>query len=148
MAQATRHARYFSRTARRARVDDPDSGRTNQVRVALIGCTGLLGDIIRKALDTDPSITVVAELPPPATGEPLPVATEADLLLWKDADESAVATWMQQHARRPRVLATLADGREASLWELVPRRTALGTLSPATLVQTIHAPEPAAGGAL
>jgi hypothetical protein len=35
------------------------------------------------------------------------------------------------------VLTTIGDGRQASLWELVARRTELGSLSPGTLVETI-----------
>jgi hypothetical protein len=47
------------------------------------------------------------------------------------------------------VLATLGDGRTASLWQLTPQRTDLGALSPAVLVEAIrtgeHRLDPAGG---
>lgn len=112
-----------------------------QVRVALIGCTGLLGDIIGETLAGQPDVDVVAELQPPAGDQPLP-ELDADLVLWHDADESRVAVWIDRlaHGVGPRVLTTMGDGRRASLWELVPRRTELGSLSPGTLVETILGP--------
>ena len=112
-----------------------------QVRVALIGCTGLLGDIIRETLAGQPEVDVAAELAAPAAEEELP-QLDADLVLWNNADESRVAGWLDRFARGagPRVLTTVGDGRQASLWELVPRRTELGSLSPGTLVETILRP--------
>ena len=111
------------------------------VRVALIGWSGLLGDIIGDALAAQPDLDVVAELDPPGPDEPLP-DVDADLVLWNDADETRVAQWLTTASAGcgPRVLATLGDGRDASLWELVPRRTELGALSPGTLVETIRRP--------
>ena len=117
-----------------------------QVRVALIGCTGLLGDIIGETLAGQPDVDVVADLEPPARDQALP-ELDADLFLWNNADESRVASWLDRLARGsvPRVLTTMGDGREASLWELVPRRTELGSLSPGTLVETILGPTRDAG---
>lgn len=113
-------------------------GEVHHVRVALIGCTGLLGDIINEALAGQPDVAVVADLGPPPSDEELP-ELDADLVLWNDADESRIASWFHRFTlgAGPRVLTTLGDGRAASLWELVPRRTELGALSPATLVDTI-----------
>jgi len=112
-----------------------------QVRVVLIGCTGLLGDIIGKTLVGHPEVDVAAELSAPAADEELP-ELHADLVLWNNADESRVAGWLERLAQGsgPRVLTTVGDGRHASLWELVPRRTELGSLSPGTLVETILRP--------
>ena len=111
------------------------------VRVALIGCTGLLGDVISETLAGQPEVDVVAELAPPAGDQALP-ELDADLVLWNNADESRVAGWLDRLAQGtgPRVLATVGDGRQASLWELVPRRTELGALSPSTLVETVLRP--------
>jgi hypothetical protein len=112
------------------------------VRVALIGCTGLLGDVISETLAGQPEVDVVAELAPPAGDQALP-ELDADLVLWNNADESRVADWLDRLAQGtgPRVLATVGDGRHASLWELVPRRTELGALSPSTLVETVLRPQ-------
>jgi hypothetical protein len=117
-----------------------------QVRVALIGCTGLLGDIIGETLAGQPEVDVVAELEPP-TGDQALLELDADLVLWNNADESRVVCWLDRlaHGSGPRVLTTMGDGRQASLWELVPRRTELGSLSPRTLVETILGPTRDAG---
>lgn len=109
------------------------------VRVALVGCRGLLGDIIRQAISAAPSIDVVAEIGGLAE---LSDSVGADLVLWHDADEAAVSRWLSRVHGAPRVLATVADGRGASLWELTPTQTRLGELSPAMLIDTIRAGQP------
>jgi hypothetical protein len=117
-----------------------------QVRVALIGCTGLLGDIIGETLAGQPEVDVVAEFEPQAGDQAL-LELDADLVLWHNADESRVVAWLDRlaHGSGPRVLTTMGDGRLASLWELVPRRLELGSLSPRTLVETILGPTRDAG---
>ena len=119
-------------------VDAPATSR-GPLRIALVGCSGLLGDIIGRTVAAQADLEVVADLPSPRTGESLP-AINADLVLWNEPDRGRAAEWLSglSHRSCPRVLATVHDGREASLWELVPRRTELGTLSPATLVDTIR----------
>lgn len=113
------------------------------VRVALIGCSGLLGNIIGDTLAAQPDLTVVANLDATGPDQALP---DVDLVVWNNADETRVAEWLGVVSSRcgPRVLATLGDGRDASLWELTPHRTELGALSPVTLVETIR--RPATGG--
>jgi len=120
-------------------VDDTSAMPRDRLRVVLVGCSGLLGDIIGRAVASEADLEVVAEFPAPSAADSLP-AIDAELVLWDDADEGRVAQWLSQRSHRtcPRVLATVYDGREASLWELVPRRTELGALSPATLVETIR----------
>src|SRR6476660_3875665 len=78
---------------RKCRVADPLS----PVRIALIGCTGLLGDVICQTLTAEPDLRVVAELTTPAPG--LDICTvDADIVLWKDADEQRIALWLS-HSR-------------------------------------------------
>jgi hypothetical protein len=109
------------------------------VRIALIGCTGLLGDVICQTLTAQPDLRVVAKLTPGVSGADLG-SVDADIVLWNNADEQRIALWLSQarHQRGPRVLATLTDGKQAALWELTPRRVDLGALSPQSLVQTIR----------
>lgn len=118
--------------------DTPDDASTT-VRVALIGCSGLLGDIIEQAVVAQPDLDVVAELPADGLNATL-ADLDTDIVVWNNADESRVAELLGELScrRGPRVLATIGDGREASLWELTPHRTELGALSPASLVQTIR----------
>lgn len=118
------------------------SESTTPVRVALVGCTGLLGQIIDETVAHQADMDVVARLTSPGADEPLP-DLDADIVLWQDADEARISGWLTGVARRrgPRVLATLADGRHATLWELVPHRTELGEPSPETLLLSIRESE-------
>ncbi|WP_156752311.1 hypothetical protein [Mycobacterium sp. ACS1612] len=110
----------------------------SHVRVALVGCSGLLGDIIGQTVAAQPDLDVVAELASPGREGTLP-EVDADIVVWNNADEEIIAQWLAGPSRRvPRVLATLVDGQQAALWELTPHRTELGALSPDTLIQTIH----------
>lgn len=126
-------------------MDDEQAG-DEPTRIALVGCSGLLGDIIGQIVAAQPDLEVVADLDP-GPEELLP-PIDADLVLWNDSDESRPAEWLGRVGSRscPRVLVTVYDGREASLWQLVPRRTALGALSPTTLLETIRAVASPAGG--
>jgi hypothetical protein len=111
--------------------DDPIAQR--RVRVALVGCSGLLGDIIGRTVAEQSGIEVVGDFP----AGTVPSPDEADLVVWNDADEGQVAAWLLAVRREPRVLATVGDGREAVLWELTPHRTLLGALSPTALIDAI-----------
>ncbi len=120
--------------------EDAEATRGDRLRVALVGCSGLLGDIINRAVAHEPDLEVVADLPLPDPDEDLPIV-DADIVLWNDSESSHYREWIDRLRRStcPPVLATHYDGREASLWELVPQRTELGALSPTTLVETIRA---------
>lgn len=120
-------------------MDDTSRDMSTPIRVALVDCSGILGDIIEQVVVAQPDLCVVAEL---ATSELNATLAEldADIVVWNNADESHVAHWLSELSRRrgPRVVATIGDGRDASLWELTPHRTELGALSPASLVDTIR----------
>jgi len=118
------------------------------VRICLVGCTGLLGDIIVDAVDRDPQIAVVASVKNRSDLQALSdtgqLLDEVDLVVWNCADESHVSGWLDGVRHGPRVLAAVEDGRQAALWELAPRRTALGWLSPPLLTEVIRARAPRA----
>lgn len=116
---------------------DPAERTSRPLRVALVGCNGVLGDIIRETLAAEPDLRVIADVGSIPTDGSL---TEADVLVWNNADEQRIEHELRSvaHRSRPRVLATLGDGRDAALWELTPHRTALGAPSPSTLVDTIR----------
>jgi hypothetical protein len=113
-----------------------DPGRT--LRVSLVGCSGVLGDIIRTTLGDQPDMVVVEDVDAFPTDGGLSV--RSDVLVWNNADESRVERLLLDLAEPsgPRVLATLGDGRDSAFWELAPRRTPLGPPSPAALVQSIR----------
>ena len=113
--------------------------RSSTVRVALIGCTGLLGDIIRQTVSREPDLAVVAQLTTPDPDLNLS-RFDVDIVVWNDADEDRIARWLNGLTlnRAPRVLAALIDGQKAALWQLTPHRIELGALSPDTLIETIR----------
>lgn len=113
------------------------------VRVALVDCVGLIGDIIRQAIAAEPDFEVVAEISTKGTVDPL-LDVGADILIWNNADEKHLADRLEVIARRcgARVLATHADGRCADLWEVVPQRSPLPSLSPSAIVEMIRASAP------
>ena len=120
-------------------MDDTSGDTSTPVRVALIDCSGLLGDIIEQTVVAQADLCVVAELATSELNATL-ADLDADIVVWNDADELRIARWLTElsHMGGPRVIATIGDGRDASLWELTPRRTELGALSPASLVDTIR----------
>lgn len=113
------------------------------VRVGLVGCSGLLGDIIADAVRRDPRIAVVVRLDAGAA-DPGTGMREVDFVIWNGAEESQVRRWLDRSHPGPRVLVTVEDGRRASLWELAPHRTELGALSPDLLAQTVRTGAPPA----
>jgi hypothetical protein len=119
-------------------VDDPTEPAPRQLRVALVGCSGVLGDIIRTTVDHQPDMEIVADLDAIPVDGSLSVAS--DLMVWNNADELRIERWLRETAEPcgPRILATLGDGRDAALWELAPHRAPLGAPSPDALVETIR----------
>lgn len=117
---------------------DRPIGDAQSVRVVLVNCRGVLGDIIKTAVAEEPTIDILANVS--AVEDASTALNEADLVLWNEADEARLERLLGRAAQRhaPRVLATLGDGRDAALWELVPRRTALGALSPSSLIDAIR----------
>lgn len=129
-------------------MDEPTVQAPRQLRIALIGCSGVLGDIIRTTLDHQPDMQVVADLESiPADGS---LSLASDLMVWNNADESRIERWLRDTIEPggPRVLATLGDGRDAALWELAPHRAPMGAPSPDALVQTIRRSFAGAAGGL
>jgi hypothetical protein len=123
------------------RADQDAPERAAPIRVALVGCSGVLGDIIRRAVREAPDMRVVSEapdfsVPGDAQAEPSP---EVDVVLWNNADEEQLERLLADAAvgQQP-VLTALDDGRQAVLWRLAPHRTSLGVLSPASLVEWIR----------
>jgi DNA-binding NarL/FixJ family response regulator len=120
-------------------VDRTAATEKSLVRVALVDCGGLLGDIIRQAVAAEPDFEVVADIATDGVGPALEGG--ADVLIWNNADESEVADRLDRIASRcgVRVLATHGDGRMAAVWEIAPRRSALESLSPSAIVELIRA---------
>lgn len=110
-------------------------------RVVLVGCSGVLGDILADAVRREPGITIVSNLDTiNSLAQPV-LDLHPDVILWNHADEGTLADSVDcfVSAPPPKVLGTVSDGRDTVLWELQPRRTPLGQLSPDALISTIRA---------
>jgi hypothetical protein len=118
--------------------DDRPEDR-DPLRVVLVGCTGLVGDLIERAVRQRPEIAVVARLASSCgiAGIDAEASAGVDVVVWHDAAEAEVSAWLEARRTAPVVLATIDDGRGASLWELVPQRHGLGALSVSILTDTI-----------
>lgn len=113
------------------------SDHDGRVSLVLVGCSGLLGDILGRTVAASPAIDVVASVDSVADLDAAGISS-ADMVLWNNADDDTLERWLNREAAaRPRVLGTMADGRQASLWELAPRRTRLGSMSPDDVVRAI-----------
>jgi hypothetical protein len=99
----------------------------------------VLGQIVRAALEQDPELELL-----PASSSPLTPVTDqpgVDLLILVMPGRHAVSECRELLSRFPdlRLLAVLEDGRgDASLYELHPRETRLGALSPPEVAQRIR----------
>jgi hypothetical protein len=108
----------------------------NKNRIALVSAGGVLGQIVRTALEQEPDLELI---PTRASGTTEPRGV--DLLILVIPGREAVSECRELLSRFPnvRVLAVLEDGRgDASLYELHPRETRLGQLSPPELAQRIR----------
>ena len=114
--------------------------RERQIRVVLVECKGLLGDLIRNTLDRQVDITVVAE----AQAMELPgmlAKAQPDVVIWNSDDgDGFLGGWVEAFTSHvpAKVFATLEHGRAGALWELRPTRTKLGELSTDLLLETIR----------
>lgn len=119
-----------------------DHKPTSATRVALVSCTGILGNLIRHSLATIPDIAVVEDLmfdDPAGLG---PVLREArpDAVVWLVGDETLIAEHTEIFSVGPSwaVIAVLDDGRRSGLWQLRPHRTSLGAASIDVLIDTLR----------
>ena len=109
-------------------------------RIALVSPGGVLGQIIRSTLEREPGLELL-----PEDALPLAVAPgqgDLDLLILVVAGTDAATEFRELLHRFPalRAMLVLEDGRgDASLYQLHPTETRLGSLSPAELAQRIRA---------
>ena len=119
-------------------------GHAGPVRVALVGCTGVLGDIIRGTVAATSDLEVVTEVTADHV-DPEVVSERVDVVVWNNADDHRLRRLLAARPGLPPILASQDDGRTAELWRLVAHRLPLGVLSPESLVDWIRTA--AAGGA-
>lgn len=110
------------------------------IRLMLVGCQDLLGDLIRRTLSGQPDMVVVADLAEAA--DPLAALRSArpDVIVWNTADDGFLDQRTEFFTPVPaaKIFATLDNGRRGSLWELRPAHRAVGELTPDALLGTIR----------
>ncbi len=127
-------------------MDDNDSRRDSvhdePVDVALVSCSGVLGDVIRANLADVSDVAVVADLPfdgVPRLADALSDA-DPDVVVWLLDDERIIAEHAELfHTDRGRaVIAVLDDGRRTVCWQLRPYGTVLEPPSIDNLVDALR----------
>jgi len=113
-----------------------------ELRVALLACTGLLGGVIRELLSALPDVDVVGDLPNAPAGEFSSQVhrLRPDVIVWRLDDDEMLADHPEffgaEHTST--VLAIQGDGDSGALWRLRPQRARLGPLDPAALAAAIR----------
>lgn len=113
-----------------------------ELRVALLACTGLLGGVIRELLSALPDVELVADLPNAAVREFSSQVHQLrpDVVVWRLDDDDMLADhpefFVAGHTNT--VLAVRGDGDNGALWRLRPHRAELGALDPRTLAAAIR----------
>lgn len=112
-----------------------------KVRILLVSMPALLRDILVQTLEVQLDMEVVGDL---GGGIELLVDaghTRADVVVLglEQMDLPGIATNLLAEYPHLSVLAVTTDGRAASLFELRPRKTSIGDVSPQGLVDAIRA---------
>jgi hypothetical protein len=99
----------------------------------------VLGDVVRRAIRETPDLELVA-LPPHIANQE---ARLPDVVILAGTDPDAI-TWPAPELAcgSTRLLAISDDSHTGCLFELLPRRRALGELTPEALIAAVRAPMP------
>jgi DNA-binding NarL/FixJ family response regulator len=114
-------------------------GRLERIRVLLVDLTTMLRGVITEILATDPSIEVVGDVAATTSVLTAVEHSAAHVVICGTEDRDLSPVWRQVFRGHPdtKVVALLDDGQEAFLYELCPRREALGELSPQGLIAAV-----------
>ncbi|WP_431970453.1 hypothetical protein [Nocardia sp. bgisy134] len=110
--------------------------------VALVACSGIIGDLIRSCLQARADLTVVEAVPArdleELSHQLRRIAPDVVVLQLDDRVLDRSPELIGAAGGLP-VIAITDDGRGSTLWRLLPHRIPLGAQSIGTLVDTIHA---------
>jgi len=117
-------------------------------RRILVLAQPLLGSLVREIAAESGRLEIVAVLDDEAALVDEVLRTEPDVLIVGLDDYERVDLYLDLLESRPRlrILALTGQGRETILWELRPQRTALGEISPETLLAAVAAEDWRAAG--
>jgi hypothetical protein len=108
------------------------------IRVLIHGTPKLLTEILEDAIASQPDMEVVAG--PPVVDRPLqehPVPPDVVIVGGNDSHTAAARALLTRWPRTS-VLAIAARGQQVLMYQLLPRSTELGELSPSELIQAIR----------
>jgi hypothetical protein len=118
------------------------TNRNATTAVALVSCSGILGDLIRRRVSSVPDIAIVADLRFDEFGHMSTVLhrMHPDVVVWLLDDETMLAAHDELFCaeRHCAVIAVLDDGRRSALWQLRPHRTALAPPSIDGLIDALR----------
>lgn len=101
----------------------------NGMHVALVSCSGILGDLLRSGVATVADIAVTADLHCDDVGQLADAlrAAHPDAVVWVLDDDAPIADHAElfNAERGWPVIAVLDDGRRIACWQLQPHRTTL-----------------------
>lgn len=106
-------------------------------RILLLDLPRMLADLVRDVVADDASLEVVGEIARPSSPE-LVTAAEPDLILVGGDDDMPPAACRAAFDERPHLTVLALSARGGVLWELAPRRVALGDLSRDALRAALH----------
>ena len=98
----------------------------------------MLREIIERAVAGQPDMEIVDDLRADALAPEGLRRAGADVVISAGEHDSAAVNRLLCELPRLKVLVVSADGRETALHELRPTRTALGEVSPQTIVDAIR----------
>jgi hypothetical protein len=109
-------------------------------RVMLVAMAGLLGDIVRGAVESADDMTVVGEVGDRTTLEHVLGATHPDVVVWRVKEAGLPEGCHELLTAHPRIriLTVRANDGRGSVWELRPHERQLGELTPDLLTATIR----------
>jgi hypothetical protein len=122
------------------------STRATQIGIILVGTSRLLRDVVKAIVEDEPYLDVVAEFDDEFKLAAASRLTDADCIVAAidGSTEELTSAYAPLIRQRPqlRVVGIVEGGRRCLVYELVPRCSVVGELSPEILVRTIRREEP------
>ncbi|MEV5409807.1 hypothetical protein AB0K60_13330 [Thermopolyspora sp. NPDC052614] len=114
-------------------------------RVLLAGMPTILREIVRRIMENEQDIMIIAEVPDvrPVMPEMAKAGPDVVILGAEQMPESEVVELLRERCRT-RILEISSDGSQTILFEMLPYRVPLGELGPESLLAVIRGA--AAGG--
>ena len=107
-------------------------------RILLLDVPRMLSDLVRDVVAEDDALEVVGELARVSGPEPVTAVAPDLILVGTGSDDGPPDACRAVFEERPHLTVLSVGGGEDVLWELAPRRVALGELSRDALRAALH----------